>query len=76
MKILGLSALYHDSACTLIDNGELLCAVQEERFTRKKHDPSFPIHSIKFCLDKIIALSPYKISYSEALKTNNLHSLL
>ena len=68
MKILGLSAFYHDSACTLIDEGELVCAVQEERFTRKKHDPSFPIHSIKFCLDKLTTLSSLKISYSEALK--------
>ena len=68
MKILGLSAFYHDSACTFIDEGELICAVQEERFTRKKHDPSFPIHSIRFCLDKLKALSSLNISYSEALK--------
>lgn len=68
MKILGLSAFYHDSACTLIDEGELVCAVQEERFTRKKHDPSFPIHSVKFCLEKLSTLSSKKISYQEALK--------
>ena len=53
MKILGISAFYHNSACTLINNGELICAVQEEVFTRKKHDSSFPVHSIKFCLSKI-----------------------
>ena len=68
MKILGVSAFYHDSACTLIDEGELLCAVQEERFTRKKHDPGFPIHSLRFCLDKICSLSSKNISHQEALK--------
>ena len=68
MKILGLSAFYHDSAATLLDEGELLAATQEERWTRKKHDPSFPIHSIKFCLDKITSLSKEKLSYKSALK--------
>ena len=68
MKILGLSAFYHDSATTLLDEGELLVATQEERWTRKKHDPSFPVHSIQFCLDKIISLSKEKLSYQSALK--------
>ena len=68
MKILGISAFYHDSACALVDNGELVCAVQEERFTRKKHDPRFPIHSIRFCLERLFNLSSKEISYSEALK--------
>ena len=68
MKILGISAFYHDSACTLLDKGKLVCAVQEERWTRKKHDPGFPSHSIRFCLEQILALSPKKISYQEALK--------
>lgn len=68
MKILGLSAFYHDSACALIDEGELLCAAQEERWTRKKHDSSFPVHSLRFCLDKIADLSLKKFSYQEALK--------
>ena len=66
MKILGLSAFYHDSATTLLDKGELLAASQEERWTRKKHDPSFPVHSIRFCLDKIISLSTDQLSYKEA----------
>ncbi len=48
--ILGISALYHDSAAALIKNGEILFAAQEERFTRKKHDPSFPYNSINFVL--------------------------
>ena len=51
MKILGISAFYHDSAAALIEDGKILCAVQEERFTRIKNDSSFPINSIKFCLD-------------------------
>ena len=49
--ILGLSCFYHDSAACLIHNGEIIAAAQEERFTRKKHDSSFPTNSIKFTLD-------------------------
>ena len=52
MLILGISAYYHDSAACLIDNGKILAAAQEERFTRKKHDSSFPTNAIKFCLDQ------------------------
>ena len=51
MKILGISAFYHDSAAALIVDGKIVCAAQEERFTRIKHDFSFPLNSIKFCLD-------------------------
>jgi carbamoyltransferase len=51
MKILGISAFYHDSAAALIDNGEIIAAAQEERFTRKKHDPGFPSNAISFCLE-------------------------
>ena len=51
MKIVGISAYYHDSAAALIDNGKIVCAAQEERFTRIKHDASFPHKAIKFCLD-------------------------
>ncbi|MES2794494.1 MAG: carbamoyltransferase [Bacteroidota bacterium] len=50
MKILGISAFYHDSAAAYIENGEIIAAAQEERFTRKKHDPSFPSEAIKYCL--------------------------
>ncbi|MDC1172194.1 carbamoyltransferase [Alphaproteobacteria bacterium] len=52
MFILGISSFYHDSAASLISNGEIIAAAQEERFTRKKHDPSFPINSIKYCLSQ------------------------
>ena len=48
--VIGISAYYHDSACALIKNGEIISAVQEERFTRKKHDSSFPNNAILFCL--------------------------
>lgn len=50
MNILGISAFYHDSAAALLKNGKIVAAAQEERFTRKKHDPSFPQHAINFCL--------------------------
>jgi carbamoyltransferase len=48
--ILGISAFYHDSAAALLKDGEIIAAAQEERFTRKKHDPSFPRHAVQFCL--------------------------
>jgi carbamoyltransferase len=50
MRILGLSAFYHDSAAALIVDGELVAAAQEERFTRKKHDAGFPEHAVRYCL--------------------------
>ncbi len=51
-KILGISAFYHDSAAVLIDNGHILGAAQEERFTRKKHDASFPVNAIKYLIEE------------------------
>ena len=50
MYILGISAFYHDSAACLLKDGNIIAAAQEERFTRKKHDPSFPHYAIKYCL--------------------------
>ena len=50
--ILGISAFYHDSAACLIRDGDILAAAQEERFTRKKHDPGFPAHAITYCLSE------------------------
>ena len=49
--ILGISAYYHDSAAALIIDGKIVAAAQEERFTRKKHTPDFPVNAIKFCLE-------------------------
>lgn len=50
MRILGISAFYHDSAAALLNDGLLVAAAQEERFTRKKHDSSFPENAIRYCL--------------------------
>ena len=51
ISILGISAFYHDSAACVLKNGEIIAAAQEERFTRKKHDPSYPKNAINFVLD-------------------------
>jgi len=48
--ILGVSAFYHDSAAALVVDGDIVAAAQEERFTRKKHDPGFPSLAIQHCL--------------------------
>ena len=50
-KILGISAFYHDSAAAIIHDGNILAAAQEERFTRKKHTPDFPVKAIQYCLE-------------------------
>ena len=50
MRILGLSAYYHDSAACLVEDGRIVAAAQEERFTRKKHDHRFPACAVEFCL--------------------------
>jgi len=52
MKILGISALYHDSAAALVVDGAIVAAAQEERFSRKKHDSGFPRHAIDYCLEQ------------------------
>jgi carbamoyltransferase len=52
MRVLGLSAFYHDSAAALIEDGNIVAAAQEERFTRKKHDSGFPTNAVDFCLDR------------------------
>jgi carbamoyltransferase len=52
LKLLGISAHYHDSAAAIIDKGEIIAAAQEERFTRKKHDAGFPTHAVEYCLQE------------------------
>ena len=52
MYILGISAFYHDSAACLLKGGEIIAAAQEERFTRVKHDATFPINAINYCLNE------------------------
>ena len=62
MYILGISAYYHDSAACLVRDGEVLAAAQEERFTRKKHDHSYPAHAVEFCL-KRAGITPKELDY-------------
>ena len=50
MYILGISCYYHDSSAALLKDGKIVAAAEEERFTRKKHDSSFPINAVRFCL--------------------------
>ena len=50
MRVLGISAFYHDSAAALVDGGRIIAAAQEERFTRRKHDPAYPQRAIDYCL--------------------------
>ena len=62
MKILGISAYYHDSAAALVLNGNIVAAAQEERFTRKKHDEAFPAKAVEYCL-KEVGIKPTDIDY-------------
>jgi len=48
--ILGISAFYHDAAAAILKDGQIIAAAQEERFTRKKHTPDFPVNAVKYCL--------------------------
>jgi carbamoyltransferase len=50
MRVLGISAFYHDSAAAVVSDGEIVAAAQEERFTRRKHDPGFPANAVAYCL--------------------------
>src|SRR5438552_18038429 len=52
MRILGISAFYHDSAAALVEDGSIVAAAQEERFSRKKQDPRYPENAIRYCLDE------------------------
>ena len=52
MRVLGISAYYHDSAVALVEDGSILAAAQEERFTRRKHDADFPVHALAYCLEE------------------------
>ena len=63
MKILGISAYYHDSAACLVVDGDITAAAQEERFTRKKHDWGFPSHAVRYCLDQAGLTSTNELDY-------------
>ena len=60
--ILGISAFYHDSAAALVVDGKIIAAAQEERFSRKKHDPDFPVLAIDYCL-KQAGLTPEQLDF-------------
>src|SRR5438876_3738160 len=61
-RILGISAYYHDSAAALVVDGDVVAAAQEERFSRKKHDPGFPAQAVAFCL-RHAGLKPDDLDY-------------
>ncbi|MCX5660585.1 MAG: hypothetical protein NTW19_12810, partial [Planctomycetota bacterium] len=61
-SILGISAFYHDSAAAIVRDGVIVAAAQEERFTRKKHDPRFPSQAVDYCL-KQAGVAPEDLSY-------------
>ena len=56
-SILGISAFYHDSAAALAKDGKIVAAAQEERFSRKKHDPSYPFNAIEYVSERIPTVS-------------------
>lgn len=62
MRVLGVSAFYHDSAAAVIDDGRIVAAAQEERFTRRKHDSRFPTAAVRFCLQQA-GLSPADVDH-------------
>jgi carbamoyltransferase len=62
VRILGISAYYHDSAACLVEDGRIVAAAQEERFTRKKHDAAFPNHAVEYCLREA-GITPAQIDY-------------
>jgi carbamoyltransferase len=53
MRLLGISAFYHDSAAALVEDGRVIAAAQEERFTRIRHDAAFPSQTISYCLSQL-----------------------
>jgi carbamoyltransferase len=79
MRILGISAYYHDSAAALVEDGYIVAAAQEERFSRKKHDARFPGHAIRYCLqqarcrladvDKIVFYDKPLLKFERLLET-------
>ncbi len=62
MRILGISAFYHDSAAAIVVDGDVRAAAQEERFTRKKHDAAFPQQAVEYCLREA-GLKPTEVDY-------------
>jgi carbamoyltransferase len=84
MNIIGISAFYHDSAACLVRDGDIVAAAQEERFTRKKHDPDFPRQAIEYCLreggitlaavDHVVFYEKPLIKFERILETQLAHA--
>ena len=75
MRILGVSALYHDSAAALIVDGNIVAAAQEERFTRKKHDYRFPNNAISYCLNEV-GISPAQLDFVAVSRAERIDALV
>jgi carbamoyltransferase len=86
MYILGISCYYHDSAAVILKNGSIIAAAQEERFSRVRHDSSFPTHAVKFCLteanisidkiDKIVFYEDPELKFKRLKKLTKIFSHL
>lgn len=82
MRILGISCFYHDSAAVLIEDGRIVAAAQEERFTRKKHDDDFPINAIRYCLgqcnsvqvDHVVFYEKPFVKFERLIETYLMHA--
>jgi carbamoyltransferase len=82
MRILGISCFYHDSAAALIEDGRIVAAAQEERFTRKKHDDDFPINAVRFCLgqggsaqvDHVVFYEKPFVKFERLIETYLMHA--
>jgi carbamoyltransferase len=82
MRILGISCFYHDSAAVLIEDGLIVAAAQEERFTRKKHDDDFPINAIRYCLgqcgsaqvDHVVFYEKPFVKFERLIETYLMHA--
>lgn len=82
MRILGISCFYHDSAAALIEDGRIIAAAQEERFTRKKHDDEFPLNAIRYCLgqgsaapvDHVVFYEKPFVKFERLIETYLMHA--
>ena len=76
MRLLGISAFYHDSAAALVEDGSIVAAAQEERFTRKKHDAGFPEEAVRYCLEAGDATSTGSTTWSSSRSRSSSSSAL
>jgi carbamoyltransferase len=82
MRILGISCFYHDSAAALVEDGHIIAAAQEERFTRKKHDDDFPVNAIRYCLtqgsspliDHVVFYEKPFVKFERLIETYLMHA--